>query len=208
MSDPVLMINQGLEERRTRSGKSRFAIRIDSEPVFINNDPKSLGQPVANAIANHFRERIRGVTAQAAPATLKARKVAAKAFAEGKAWALKRYSGGRMGSLPPNQSDRAFNDSGRMADSIVANASSDGAWRINVAASRLDPSTGAVHRIWNRLVQLIPEFGNPALLLESNAILKRTIENVSKELHIQKGKMTDRAATQFQGFVATFLRSA
>ena len=211
MSDPVLILNRGLEERKTRSGKSRFAIRIDSEPIIINNDPKSLGKPVAEAIAHHFRERIRGITEIASAATLKARTVAAKAYAEGKQWAIKRYSGGRIGALAPNQSDRAFNDSGRFANSIVANASSDGAWRINVAASRLNPETagsGGVQRIWNRLVELVPEFGDPALLLSGNAILKRVIESIVKEQHIKKGKMSTGAPSQLQVFARTFLRAA
>lgn len=211
MKDRVLVINPGLEERTTRTGRRRFAVRIDAEPILINNDPKSLGQPVADAIANHFRQRIRTLAEKASPATIRARAAAAKAFAEGKAWAVKRYGGGRIGSIPPNQSDRVFNDSGRMADSIVANASSDGSWRINMAANRLDPDTASggtagVFRIWKRLLQLIPEFGDPAQLME-NTILKRTLENVVKERLHAKGPRTSRAATAFQAFSAMFLKT-
>lgn len=207
--EKVMVINPGLEERTTRTGKKRFAVRIDAEPILVNNDPKSLGQPVAEAIANHFRQRIRTIAAKASPATIKMREAAAKAFAEGKQWAAQRYAGGRMGALPPNQSDRLFNDSGRFADSIVANASSDGAWRINVAASRLDPKTAGdagVLRIWKRLVELIPEFGDAARLME-NAILKRTIENVVKERLHKKGRMTDKTPSQFEAFAAMHLKT-
>jgi hypothetical protein len=193
----TITINRGLEERRSRSGKVRRTIRIDAEPMTINVDPKMLGQPIANAIAHHFRERIRGITEKASPATIRMRQTAAKAFAAGEAWALKRYSGGRTGAKPPNQSDRLFNDSGRFADSIAANASSDGAWRVNVAGNRLDDSFA--DRIWNRLVQLVPEFANLSLLFDGNSLLRRTMENVSRE----RIKIGRNAATQFQAFAAT-----
>jgi hypothetical protein len=203
----VYVINRGLETRTSSKGKTRHSIRIDAEPVIVDQDPKRLGKPVAEQIANHYREKIRGITEQASAATIKARKVAAKAFAEGKAWALKRYAGGRTGSLPPNQSDRLFNDSERFANTIVAGFG-ENAWRINVAANRLDPSTAGqsgVDRIWNRLVQLIPEFGNAAILLE-NTILKRTIERVAKE-RMTKGRMSDKELTPFQAFSLLHLRT-
>lgn len=204
----VYVINRGLETRRSTTGKVRHSVRIEAEPIVIDQDAKRLGKPVAEQIANHYREKIRGLTAQASEATIKARKVAAKAFAEGKSWALRRYAGGRTGALPPNQSDRLFNDSGRFANTIVAGAGSDNAWRINVAANRLDSTTAGqngVDRIWNRLVQLIPEFGNAAILME-NAILKRTIERVAKE-RTAKGRMSDKEMTHFQAFSLLHLRT-
>jgi hypothetical protein len=203
----VIVINRGLEERRSATGRMRRTIRIDAEPMVINMDPKALGKPGADAIANHYREKVRGIAATASATTVKARKAAAKAFSEGKSWAMKRYAGGRIGALPPNQSDRLFNDSGRFADSIVANASNDNAWRINVAANRLDDKTAGpagVERIWNRLVQLVPEFANVGLLFEGNAIARQTLKRVSEE-RIKIGK---RAMTQFEKFSALFLRSA
>lgn len=206
----VIVINRGLETRRSSTGRVRRSIRIEAEPMAVNVDPKTLGQPVANAIANHYREKIRGISERASAATIKARKVAAKAFANGKAWAIKRYGGGRIGSLPPNQTDRLFNDSGRFANSIVANASSDGAWRVNVAANRLDDQTvgsASVDRIWNRLVQLIPEFGNVALLFDQNTIARKTLERVAKE-RIQVGKRVKEGLTQFQVFSRLFLGDA
>lgn len=186
----VFVLNQGLESRTSKSGKQRFTITVKSEPLIFNTDPKTLGAPVAHAIAHHFRERIRGITAIASPATLRARKSAAKAFAAGEAWAVKRYSGGRTGPMAPHQSDRAFNDSGRFASTITANASKDGMWRINVAANRLSGDTTTVERIWNRLVQLVPEFANPAMLME-NDLLRRSIEKATRDA-IKKAKATSR----------------
>lgn len=190
-SDDTIILNQGYEIRTSKTGKVRATVVVRSEPIAVNLDPKTLGAPVAAAIAHHFRERIKGITELASFATQKARKVAAKAFADGRPWALKRYSGGKTGSMPPNQSDRAFNDSGRFADTIRANASNDGAWRVNVAANRLDGSTsGGVERIWNRLVSLVPEFGNPALLLQ-NDIIRKAIEKTRDNMH-QKREATSQ----------------
>lgn len=205
----IKIINRGLEERRSSTGRVRRTIRIDAEPLIIDTDPKRLGKPVADGIANHLREAIRNIAAAASPATIKARKVAARAYANGRAWAVKRYGGGRLGQLPPDQSTRLFNDSGRFADSIVANASSDGAWRVNVAGNRLDAQTAGeagVERIWNRLVQLVPEFANVSLLFETNSILRKTVERVSQE-RMKVGRMTDRALAHFQAFAALHLRT-
>ena len=199
----VIVINRGMETRRSTSGKIRRSIRIDADVMTIDMDPKTLGKPIADGIANHYRQAVRAISGTVSAATLKYREKAAKAFAEGKPWAVRRYAGGRIGAKPPNQSAELFNDSGRFADSIVANANSDGAWRVNVAANRLDDSSGNPDRIWNRLVSLVPEFANVALLFESNAIMRQLVERVSKE----RVKIT-KAATQFQVFAATFLRSA
>lgn len=192
MSDDVAVLNNyGLEQRTSSSGKVRYTIKVVAEPLAINLDPKTLGAPVAQAIAHHLRERIRSIAAVASPRTIKARESAERAFRAGKSWAMKRYAGGRTGAKDPNQTNRAFNDSGRFADSIVANASKDGAWRINVAANRLDEKTAGaagVQRIWQRLVEYVPELGSPAKLLESD-IIRASIKRAQTEM-IKKTKAT------------------
>lgn len=189
-ADPeIVILNEGLESR-SRGGKTRYTIRVTAEPLAINLDPKSLGAPVAQAIVHHFKERIRGISAVAAPATLKAREVAQRAFKAGKPWAMKRYSGGRTGPMEPNQTNRAFNDSTRFGETITANASKDNAWRINVAANRLSGDANTVQRIWTRLTQLVPEFANPALLMESDIIkasIKRAQSNMIKKARATTG---------------------
>jgi hypothetical protein len=176
----VIVLANGLEQRTSKSGKSRFTIKMHSEPVIFNLDPKALPKEVAPAIARHLQQAIKGITAVASAATIKARKIAAKAFTAGKPWAMKRYAGGRTGPKAPNQSDRLFNDSGRMADSVRASASKDGAWRVNVAANRLSGDPTSVERIYAKLVELVPEFARPELLLQ-NALLKRTIEKAVEQ---------------------------
>jgi hypothetical protein len=161
----------------------------------VNVSPKDLGAPVANAIAFHLSEKMKGISATASKATIRARQSAELAMQAGKSWAMKRYAGGRIGSKPPNVSDRLFNDSGRFAESIVAAAASDGTWRVNVAANRLDPQTAnggvtAVQRIWQRLLELVPEFQDVGLIIRQNKLLERTVQNM-----ISKGRKTDGKAS-------------
>ena len=188
MSGDVIVINEGYESRTSKTGKQRVVITVKSEPILFNLDPKALGQPVAQAIVNYLRQRITSITAIAPPNTLRARATAERALRAGKQWAVKRYSGGRTGAMPPNQSNRALNDSGRLAKSITGSASSDGAWRINVAANRLDASTGAIDRILRRLNELVPEIQNPALMMGSD-ILRRSIEKATSDA-IKKAQAT------------------
>lgn len=188
MADDVVVINEGLEQRTSKSGKTRYTIKVRSEPVIFNLDPKAIGATVAQGIIHHLRERVRGITAEAAPATIAARKVLAKAYAAGKPWALQRLSGGRTGATPPTDSTKAMNHSGRFVNSITGNVSSDGAWRINVAANRLDARTGNVQRFWSRLVELVPEFGDSKRLLESD-IVRKSIERASSDM-IKKANAT------------------
>lgn len=205
----VVIINRGLESRTTKSGKRRHTIRIEAAPVAIDVDPKRLGKPVADGIANHLREAVKNISEVAAPATLATRKREEKAFNEGKPWATRRFSGGRIGATAPNQTDRKFNNSGRFAQSIVANGSSDGAWRVNVAANRLDSTTAGaagLERIWAELIRLVPEFADIGIAFESNTILRKTFERVNRE-RIQTGKVSTKEMTYFQAFSMLHLKT-
>jgi hypothetical protein len=195
--DDIVVINQpGLEQRTSKTGRVRYTIRIKSEPVAFNLNAKELGAPVAAALAHYFREEVKGITAQAAPATLDARKRFAKAAAAGKAWATKRYTGGKIGATTPNTGSSLFNDSGRLAQSIQAQASGESGWRINVAGNRLDPRTAnnggaaAVERIWTRLVQLVPAFADVSIAFASDELLKARAK--SQQMLVNKLPMTDK----------------
>jgi hypothetical protein len=179
MADDVIVINNppGLESRTSKSGKQRFHIKVVAEPLVFSLDEKKIVQPLAEAFAHHIREKIRSITAQAAPATIKAREVARRALLKGEAWAVKRYGGGKMGTRMPAQSNNLFNDSGRMIESIVAQAAKDGTFRVNVAANRLNPETlnggeAALQRIWARLVQLVPEIQDVGRAMQSDAMMR------------------------------------
>lgn len=185
-SDDIQILNEPTELRRreSKSGKARFTVEIRSEPLLHNLSPKDLGRGVAEAIADVLRERVRSISAVAGEATMRARLSALKAFTLGKPWAQRRYSGGRTGPMPPARSDRAFNDSGRFAASIVAQPKDDG-FTVNVAANRLDPTTTAgdegVRRMWNRLVELVPEFGDPRRLMDDLRV-RRAIDQGHKAM--------------------------
>ncbi len=154
-----------VESRQRTSGKRVVTLQIESTPIICHHNPLELGKPVAEAIAATIQKQIRAINERASEATIRARKVAAKAFAAGERWAVKRYSGGRMGAMPPNQSDRAFNDSGRLASSVTARANEkEGGWTINVAANRLLPSDfkgDGFARMIVRLRELVPALVNP-----------------------------------------------
>jgi hypothetical protein len=212
MSDDVIILNQGLESRTSKTGRQRYTITVKAEPLVINMDPKTLGATAAQAIVTFFKQSIRNISASAAPNTIRARETAARNA--GKPWVQRRYAGGRIGSMPPNaHGNTAFNDSGRFASSITANASSDGAWRINVAANRMqDATSGGVLRIWTRLVQLVPEFGDPRKLM-SNDFMKRAIKMAASdaikkahartsELRIEAAKALFDRARQFLDVIA------
>jgi hypothetical protein len=159
--DETFIINQGLEMKTNASGKQRFTVRVVSEPLVISTDPAFLAMKPAQAMAEFLRSKVAGVTAKAAANTIRARHTALAAFVRGAPWAMKRYSGGKMGSMPPLRSENALNDSGRFAKSIRASQSKGtGTWRVDVAANRLDPETShSFERVWNRIVDLVPEFG-------------------------------------------------
>ncbi len=199
MSDDTFVLGNGIErrDRVTKSGatKSRYTVSIRSEKLIFNLSEKALSKPTAEAIKKLIQERIAGISDQAAPNTIKARQVAAKAVSLGKAWAVKRYSGGKTGALPPNQSTALFNDSGRFWRAMSAawvGEGSAGRWVINFAANRLSPGTldgkgggdSVVLQIWERLKGLVPELGNMDLIADSIPV--RAAMQKSLETMIQK----------------------
>jgi hypothetical protein len=153
------------EERERKSGKKHVTITISSTPIDIVTDPIAVGRPVAEAIAAAITAGIKAIDVVASTGTLLRRKYAADAFAAGKSWATRRYSGGRTGAKAPNQSDKLFNDSGRFAEGIVANVNGvEQGWTINATVNRLDPSTfsgDAFTRMLARLRELVPALQNP-----------------------------------------------
>lgn len=193
MADDVLVLNDyGLTRRTTtlKSGatRQRYTVTIKSEPLIASLDPRLLTKAPAEAIANHYRDSIMNISAQAAPATLKKREQAAKALADGKSWATRRYSGGRIGTMAPNQSDRLFNDSGRLAKSIAVGAIKDG-WVVNVAANRFDNKTAteaAIQHMFDLLKQHVPGWGDPDEL--NNVLSVRKAMNDATANLIQKAK--------------------
>jgi hypothetical protein len=199
--DDPIVINSPLRERQRKSGKTYHTIDIEAEALIHDLSPKTLGAAVAVAIADALRKRVIEISAAAPAATIKARKVAAKAYADGKAWAKKRYGGGRMGDTPPNQSDRAFNDSGRFAKSIVAQAQ-DETYVVNVAANRLVPeSVGSVERIFARLVDLVPAFGNPQVLAQDETIQAAIADGMANAITKAKASGDELSLARVKAYI-------
>lgn len=203
----ILLNDFGLarRERTTSRGTSvRYTVSIEAEPLVHVFDAKRLGAGPANAIAEHLRTRMQSIAATAAPATILRRKYAKSALERGAPWAMRRYGGGRTGVKPPRDSDRLFNDSGRFAESIVARATRDNQWVINVAANRLDPSTfrdgeQGLARMYDQLRQYVPEFGDPAALARVPAVQRAIGESVDQIFERALGRMyAEREALRAQ----------
>lgn len=196
----TVVLNEFGLTRRTRTTskgtKDRYTIQIQSEPIIHNFSALELGKAPAEAIKNEIVRQIRGVSETASEATRKKRQQAAAVMAgrnaKGKgasasdARTVKRYSGGRSGTTLPNQSDKLFNDSGRLAlITIQPNRAydDDSAWEVNVPANRLDPSTfgdlGKFKEMVERLQTYVPALGgDTASLLESDKVDKALRESI------------------------------
>lgn len=189
-----------------KAGKARYTVTYRCEPLLFETDPKALGAPVAVAIQDHLKQAVAGISATAAPATMKARLGAQKAVMQGKPGAMKRYSGGKLGTRAPARSDKLFNDSGRLIESIAVGATKNG-FTINVAGNRFDPTTlnggeAALLRIMERLRELVPEWGDGAKLLDVLSV-QRALRDGAKNM-VQKA--TDRTVElqrQLMGQVAS-----
>lgn len=198
--------------RTLKSGatRSRVTLEIEGDSIGIGLDPRAYGKPVAEAMAELVRERIKTIAARAAPATIAARKRAKKALAEGAAWATRRYAGGRLGTRQPDESDRLFNDSGRLAESVAVGARPDEeGFTINVAANRFDPKTftggfAKLQAMYQRLLDFVPELREPRLFFDNIGVAKAVREAVTDNV-IKVGEKNVAAVRQLmQAKIATF----
>jgi hypothetical protein len=119
--------------------KARYAIDIKSEPLLFDLNEMNLGGRLAEVWAQRIRDNIQGIAVRASDATIAMRTKAAAAFASGQAWATKRYAGGRIGPMAPNQSDKLFNDSGRLAAGVFVRQNlTDATYTVNLPANRFN----------------------------------------------------------------------
>lgn len=162
--------------------KARYSIEINSEPLLFDLNEMNLGGKLAEVWAQRIRDNILGIAVPASKATQAMRSKAAAAFSSGASWALKRYGGGRIGSMPPNQSDKLFNDSGRLATGIhVRQNLTDASYTVNVPANRLNRETfGAGYdAMVARFVSLVPML-DPKKALGDPQIEKAIKESVDQ----------------------------
>ncbi len=135
-------------KQRTRalaSGKTqvRFTVEVKADPMLHHFSDREIGRGPAEQLAAIMRENLRKFARPVAASTQAKRKQAAKAFDDGKRWAMKRYAGGRMGARRPGPaSTNWFSDSGRLIESLYPTWNqTEGHYTINVAANRLDRAT-------------------------------------------------------------------
>jgi hypothetical protein len=119
--------------------KPRYTIEVRSEPLLFDLNELSLGGKLAEVWAQRIRDNINGIAVRASDATIAMREKAAAAFQSGAGWARKRYAGGRIGAMAPNQSDKLFNDSGRTAAGVhVRQNLTDASYSVNLPANRFN----------------------------------------------------------------------
>lgn len=144
-------------------------------------DDTLLGATLADAYASRIQQQLLGISQRAKDSTLAFRAKAAALFAgggteEGRkatsttkigswtmdmsgAGVMKRYAGGRTGAKAPNQSDKLFNDSGRLRESVVVMQNrTDNTFTVNVAANRLNPAQfgNGFDAMVSKLIELVP----------------------------------------------------
>lgn len=202
--------NVNLTERRGtlasgKQRKARYAIDIKSEPLLMQLDGRDIGQGVAEAWAQRIRDNVLGIATPASKATQAMRAKGAAALARGERWAVKRYAGGRIGPMPPNQSDKLFNDSGRLAKGIHARANiTDSTYTVNFPANRFNPALfgPGYQEMVDKFVKYVPmldprkALGDPAIEKAMRVAVSDTITKLTsnKEAEIARGLARLRAA--------------
>lgn len=160
-----------LKQSTSKLGSVKYRITIDATPAVLTFDAKLLGKSVTDAIAKHLRERVAAISETASPSTIATRKRDLKRLAKGDSkYLADRYAPRRKSPAPkPGSSDRLFNDSGVFAAGIAVGYAVGNTWVINAPSTRLTTDNlhggqTALVSIYDRLIELVPEIGNPALL--------------------------------------------
>ena len=204
--DDILVINAAQMKTRQHTTKSGAAGRVStvvtmtvtSEPITYNVTPAFLLKAAAEALAKQIREQTQAIKHQVTHGAAETRRVTERAFAKGKPWAVKQFSGGRMGVTPPSVgSNQAFNHSGRLAKSIVARyVDKTGEFYINYAANRWNPqhwkSASAMEVAFQRWVSLVPALSQPSADTEVQRAFRLTHSQMVEK---HKAGTTHRQAT-------------
>jgi hypothetical protein len=202
MADDVLVINHHqanlqVKDRVNAKGvvtgtRTFMTTTVKSEPITFMLDEGAVAKRAAEMLAQRIREQTEQITETVSAGAQAARRTAEKAFFAGKGWALKRYSGGRMGLIPPRVGEnRLMNHSGRLAESIVAAfVKSTKEWRINFAANRWNPKDwpdiGTMQRAFQKWVDRVPVMQDASSDIGIRSAIKDTFADV-----VAKGQMDE-----------------
>lgn len=215
--DDVLVINHHqanlqVKDRVNSMGvvtgqRTVISVTVDSEPIALMLDEGVVAKRAAEMFAQRVREQTEQISSLVKPSTAKARGVTERAFAKGKSWALRRYSGGRTGATPPVAGAlRQFNHSGRLARSIVAAyVESTKEWRINIAANRWNVrdfrNEGQMQAAFQKWVDQVPMLKDASSDIKIQRAIRETFADV-----MQKQRMgTDFKTAQMRGKAAVEL---
>lgn len=196
--------NMRVEERQRTTSEgttSRYTMTLTAEPIIHDFAALKLNPEVAKAIGELIKKQIGDIKEKADAATIQKRNYAEKALGLGKSWAVKRYTGGRTGALPPKaaHAEHLFNDSGRLAQSIAVmqNTKEEG-FTINVAANRLRPETftgDQFTRMITKLRELVPALRGGIEVLQDPTV-REAINDAQAEWIVvayNSGNPSDRA---------------
>lgn len=205
MASDVIVINAAQMKVKTRaSGKARTVVTmtVKSEPITYNISPAALLTNAAVALASQIRQQTEDIQAKVKPSTAKARETAERAYAAGKSWAVRRYSGGRMGATPPRFGEqRQFNHSGRLAKSIVARYQEKAReFYINYAANRwrVEDFRSPAHMdaAVQRWISLVPVLQDPGADIEVQRAFQRSHNEMVEKHRMGIDKRRAEAAGQ------------
>lgn len=182
--------------RRTRTslktgkvGAPRLSFEIKSEPIVHVFDDEALGLGPALALKEIIGDQIRAIKDRAADRTLENRKYSQNAFRLNamNPTDTKRYAGGQIGELEPNQTVNLFNDSGRLGGNLAVGknrtAAGERDWVVNVPGNRF---RGHTEHLAKQLFALVPALGNPRSLQGEPKL--RAAVDASIDLIIAKAK--------------------
>ena len=188
-------------------GAVRYTSTIYASPVVTRFDAKMLGKGPAQAIAKHLRERVGGISSLASAGTQKIRAHDAKTLSgvrgNGQEGPVRQseYLRKRYDKALPNQTQRMFSDSGRMAKGITVGAAKGNAWIVNVPANRLNPTLlsggeQALRTIYAKLLQYVPEFGNGSKLRDILSV-RRAIKDATPLIDPRLAKQVGKKIAGF-----------
>lgn len=199
---------------RTTSGGTavRYSIEMKADPILHDFNQESLGQGPALAILALLSRKMKEIGVKASDETNLRRANAVPGLAAGVPSYVARYTGGKIGTKAPAQSDRLFNDSGRFADGMnVRFNPTDNNFTINVPANRLDPRTfgggeAALVRMWQRLVDLVPEFKGGAEVLKHAEVREAIGEAVADSIVTRTDRARSTISRARQALIGNVLR--
>jgi hypothetical protein len=183
----VINVNAAFTQRKTTSKKTgrirlkNFRIDIEADDLIVDLRARETNAEFTGLLQEILNTQWGRVTETVSPTTLARRESAARN--PGSKANQRRYAGGKIGALTPNQTPYKFRDSNRMRHTTIrlrpGGSKGQGAATINVPANRLDPTT----------------FGNQAQFQQMLSDLRRLIPLIGGRIEGETKKQLDQGMT-------------